>query len=152
MSKKRTIDFFYKRVQDVVQDPEIQTQTQTETETQTQDQTNGDNIVEESPEVQVEPETNATFNSNEVKLDSLIRDPGLRPPISSYPVNKTRLDELILDSDLINLLNHIILLLLVVLISVASKQHGLKDFGGWNILIRMMLHFVSHAIFLVGSL
>ncbi|PWA61978.1 hypothetical protein CTI12_AA361770 [Artemisia annua] len=50
-----------------------------------------------SPEVQVEPETNATFNSNEVKLDSLIRevkldslirDPGLRPPISSYPVNQ----------------------------------------------------------------
>ena len=61
MSKKRTIDSFYKRVQDIVQDPEIQTQTQTETETQTQDQTNGDNIVEESPEVQVEPETNATF-------------------------------------------------------------------------------------------
>ena len=88
MSKKRTIDSFYKRVQDIVQDPEIQTQTQTETETQTQDQTNGDNIVEESPEVQVEPETNATFNSNEVKLDSLIRDPGLRPPISSYPVNQ----------------------------------------------------------------
>ena len=42
MSKKRTIDFFYKRVQDVVQDPEIQTQTQTETQTQTHDQTNGD--------------------------------------------------------------------------------------------------------------
>ena len=56
MSKKRTIDSFYKRVQDIVQDPEIQTQTQTETETQTQDQTNGDNIVEESHEVQVEPE------------------------------------------------------------------------------------------------
>ncbi|PWA54958.1 hypothetical protein CTI12_AA430160 [Artemisia annua] len=45
MSKKRTIDSFYKR----------------------------------SPEVQVEPEKIATFNSNEVKLDSLIRDPGKTP-------------------------------------------------------------------------
>ncbi|GJY01716.1 zinc finger MYM-type protein 1-like protein [Tanacetum coccineum] len=79
MSKKRTIDSFYKRVHNVVQDPEIQTQTQTETEIQTQYQTNGNNVVEESPEIQVEPETNATFDSNEVKLDSLIRDPGKTP-------------------------------------------------------------------------
>ncbi|GJR98591.1 zinc finger MYM-type protein 1-like protein [Tanacetum coccineum] len=75
-------------VPNIVRDPGIQTQTQTEIETQTQYQTNGDDIVEESPEVQVEPETNATFNFNEVKLDYLICDPSLRPPISSYPVNQ----------------------------------------------------------------
>ncbi|GKA09111.1 hypothetical protein Tco_0688442 [Tanacetum coccineum] len=44
--------------------------------------------MEESHEVQVEPETNDTFNSNKIKLDCLIRDPHLRPPILSYLVNQ----------------------------------------------------------------
>ncbi|GKE23214.1 zinc finger MYM-type protein 1-like protein, partial [Tanacetum coccineum] len=41
MNKKRTIDSFYKPIKDVVREPE--------TVTQTQNQTNGDNIMEESP-------------------------------------------------------------------------------------------------------
>ncbi|GKA51227.1 hypothetical protein Tco_0744423 [Tanacetum coccineum] len=97
MSKERTNDSFYKRIKDVVDDPEIQTQTQTQLQTpkqaqpQTETQTNGDNIIEESHIMEesfgagVEPETIATSNSNEVNLDFLIRDPGMRPPISSYP-------------------------------------------------------------------
>ncbi|GJV68124.1 zinc finger MYM-type protein 1-like protein [Tanacetum coccineum] len=66
MSKKRTINSFYKRIEDVVDDSEIQTQTQTEPQTpkqaqpQTETQTIGDNVME---------------------------CPGVRPPISSYPSN-----------------------------------------------------------------
>ncbi|GKF12393.1 hypothetical protein Tco_0050319 [Tanacetum coccineum] len=91
MSKKRTIDSFYKRIEDVVDDPKIQTQTQTQPQTpkqaqpQTKTQTNGDNVMEESLGAGVEPETIATSSSYEVNLDSLIRDPGVRPPISNYP-------------------------------------------------------------------
>ncbi|GJY46612.1 probable beta-1,3-galactosyltransferase 2 isoform X1 [Tanacetum coccineum] len=40
--------------------------------------------MEESLGAGVELETIATSNSNDVNLDSLIRDPGMRPPISSY--------------------------------------------------------------------
>nr|GEW23334.1 hypothetical protein [Tanacetum cinerariifolium] len=93
MRKKRTIDSFYKLIEDVVDDPEIQTQTQTQPQTpkqaqpQTETQTNGDNVMKESLGAGVEPETIATSNLNEVNLDSLIRDPGVRPPISSYPSN-----------------------------------------------------------------
>ena len=93
MNKKRTIDFFFKRVEDVVHDPEIQTQTQPQPQTQKEaqpqieTQTNGDNVMGESLEARVEPEITATSNSNEVKLDSLIRDPGVRPPIFSYPAH-----------------------------------------------------------------
>ncbi|GJS53050.1 zinc finger MYM-type protein 1-like protein [Tanacetum coccineum] len=82
MNKKRTIDSFYKPIKDVVREPETVTQTQTE------NQTNGDNIMEESPRARVEPETNTTLNTDEVKLESLIRDPGVRPPLSSYPSNQ----------------------------------------------------------------
>ncbi|GJY83678.1 zinc finger MYM-type protein 1-like protein [Tanacetum coccineum] len=82
MNKKRTIDSFYKPIKDVVCEPETVTQTQTE------NQTNGDNIMEESPRARVEPETNTTLNTDEVKLESLIRDPGVRPPLSSYPSNQ----------------------------------------------------------------
>ncbi|GKD62283.1 putative reverse transcriptase domain-containing protein, partial [Tanacetum coccineum] len=80
-------------VEDVVDDSEIQTQTQTEPQTpkqaqpQTETQTIGDNVMEESLGAGVEPETIATSNLNKVYLDSLIRDPGVRPPISSYPSN-----------------------------------------------------------------
>nr|GEY53722.1 zinc finger MYM-type protein 1-like [Tanacetum cinerariifolium] len=95
MSKKRTIDFFYKQIEDVVDDPEIQTQTQTQTQPQTpkqaqpqtETQTNGDNVMKESLGAGVEPETIVTSNLNEVNLDCLIRDPGVQPPISSYPSN-----------------------------------------------------------------
>ena len=54
MNKKRTIDFFFKRVEDVVHDPEIQTQTQPQPQTQkeaqpqTETQTNADNVMRES--------------------------------------------------------------------------------------------------------
>ncbi|GKC30782.1 hypothetical protein Tco_1038076 [Tanacetum coccineum] len=69
MSKKRTIDSFYKPKKDVVHEPETQTPTQT----------NNDNIMEETHgarvEPRVEPEPNTTLNSDEVRLDSLIRDP-----------------------------------------------------------------------------
>ncbi|GJR08900.1 kinase-like domain, phloem protein 2-like protein [Tanacetum coccineum] len=82
INKKRTIDSFYKPIKDVVCEPETVTQTQTE------NQTNGDNIMEESPRARVEPETNTTLNTDEVKLESLIRDPGVRPPLSSYPSNQ----------------------------------------------------------------
>ncbi|GJV80705.1 hypothetical protein Tco_1516575 [Tanacetum coccineum] len=82
MSKKRTIDSFYKPKKDVVHEPETQTPTQT----------NNDNIMEETHgarvEPRVEPEPNTTLNSDEVRLDSLIRDPGVRPPFSSYPSNQ----------------------------------------------------------------
>ncbi|GKB78603.1 zinc finger MYM-type protein 1-like protein [Tanacetum coccineum] len=44
--------------------------------------------MEESPRARVEPETNTTLNMDEVKLESLIRDPGVRPPLSSYPSNQ----------------------------------------------------------------
>ncbi|GJZ74207.1 zinc finger MYM-type protein 1-like protein [Tanacetum coccineum] len=44
--------------------------------------------MEESPRARVEPETNTTLNTNEVRLESLIRDPGVRPPLSSYPSNQ----------------------------------------------------------------
>ncbi|GJY58579.1 RNA-directed DNA polymerase, eukaryota [Tanacetum coccineum] len=68
MSKKRTIDSFYKLIKDVVSEPE--------TQTQTENQTNGDTIIEESPRARVEPETNTILNTDEVRLESLIRDPG----------------------------------------------------------------------------
>ena len=64
MSKKRTIDFFYKRIEDVVHDLEIQTQTQTKhqpqklAQPQTQNQTNGENVMEESLGARVEPRNN----------------------------------------------------------------------------------------------
>ncbi|GJR57130.1 zinc finger MYM-type protein 1-like protein [Tanacetum coccineum] len=63
-------------------------------------------------EPRVEPEPNTTLNSDEVRLDSFIRD-----------------------------------LVLVVFISVAFKQRGLKDSSGWNILIRKMLHFFPCYLF-----
>ncbi|GKC19971.1 zinc finger MYM-type protein 1-like protein [Tanacetum coccineum] len=68
MSKKRTIDSFYKRIEDVVDDSEIQTQTQTEPQTPKQAQP------------QTETQTIGLFRF-------LIRDPGVRPLISSYPSN-----------------------------------------------------------------
>ncbi|GJX82222.1 zinc finger MYM-type protein 1-like protein [Tanacetum coccineum] len=82
MSKKRTIDSFFKPIKDVVHEPE------TQAEPQTQNHTNSDNIMEESPRARVEPETNTTLNTDEVRLESLIRDPGVRPPLSSYPSNQ----------------------------------------------------------------
>ncbi|GKF32687.1 hypothetical protein Tco_0102485, partial [Tanacetum coccineum] len=78
MSKKRTIDSFYKPKKDDVHEPETQTPTQT----------NNDNIMEETHGARVEPEPNITLNSDEVRLDILIRDPGVRPPYSSYPSNQ----------------------------------------------------------------
>nr|GEZ02085.1 hypothetical protein [Tanacetum cinerariifolium] len=44
--------------------------------------------MEESPRARVEPETNTTLNTNEVKLESLVRDPGVQPLLSSYPSNQ----------------------------------------------------------------
>ncbi|GJV48104.1 zinc finger MYM-type protein 1-like protein [Tanacetum coccineum] len=82
MNKKRTIDSFYKAIKDVVREPE------TVTQTQTKNQTNGDNIMEESPRARVKPEINTALNTNEVRLESLIRDLGVRPPLSSYPSNQ----------------------------------------------------------------
>ncbi|GKA41484.1 zinc finger MYM-type protein 1-like protein [Tanacetum coccineum] len=84
MNKKRIIDSFYKPIKDVVREPE----TVTVTQTQTENQTNGENIMEESPRARVEPDTNTTLNTDEVKLESLIRDPGVQPPLSSYPNNQ----------------------------------------------------------------
>ncbi|GKE41562.1 zinc finger MYM-type protein 1-like protein, partial [Tanacetum coccineum] len=82
MSKKRTIDSFFKPIKDVFHEPE------TQAEPQTQNHTNSDNIMEESPRARVEPETNTTLNTDEVRLESLIRDPGVRPPLLSYPSNQ----------------------------------------------------------------
>nr|GEU52227.1 phospholipid/glycerol acyltransferase [Tanacetum cinerariifolium] len=61
----------------------LQKQAQSQIETQT----NGDNVMEESLRARVEIEIIATSNLNEVNLDSLIRDPGMRPPLSNYPSN-----------------------------------------------------------------
>ncbi|KAL7586576.1 hypothetical protein Lser_V15G38314 [Lactuca serriola] len=66
MSKKRTIDFFFKRQEDV-NDPQPER-----------------NSNMEEP-INVEPEKNDVSNSREVNLDSLICDPGEQPLISSYP-------------------------------------------------------------------
>ncbi|GJS97334.1 DNA polymerase epsilon catalytic subunit A-like protein [Tanacetum coccineum] len=71
---------FLQAKKDVVHEPETQTPTQT----------NNDNIMEETHgarvEPKVEPEPNTTLNLDEVRLDSLIRDPGVRPPFLSSQV------------------------------------------------------------------
>ena len=71
MSRKRTIDYFFKPVHD----PQVHSV--------------ADNIgeVEDEP-IYVEPEEIGMSDLREVKLDSLIRDPGERPLILSYPINQ----------------------------------------------------------------
>ncbi|GKA79448.1 zinc finger MYM-type protein 1-like protein [Tanacetum coccineum] len=61
MKKKRTIDSFYKPIKYVVLEGE------TQAETQMQNQTNGDDIMEESPAARVQPATNTTLNSDGVR-------------------------------------------------------------------------------------
>ena len=88
---KRTIDFFFKPKVDVVQDrespPDGDNQKEDVHETQPsyqQQQDVNDNHVNESP--RVEPEKDV-HTSSKVNLDSLIRDPGVRPSILSYPTD-----------------------------------------------------------------
>ena len=107
---KRTIDFFFKPKVDVVQDrespPDGDNQKEDVHETQPsyqQQQDVNDNHVNESP--RVEPEKDV-HTSSKVNLDSLIRDPGGRPSILSYPTDhQDELDENTSNLKLINLLN-----------------------------------------------
>ncbi|PWA88344.1 hypothetical protein CTI12_AA120840 [Artemisia annua] len=90
MSKKgtkRTIHYFFKPKVDVVHDrespPDGNNQKEDVHDTHPSDQKDvNDNHMNESP--RVEPEKDV-HNSAAVNLDSLIRDPGARPSISSFP-------------------------------------------------------------------
>ncbi|KAI3715955.1 hypothetical protein L6452_22949 [Arctium lappa] len=76
MSKKRTIDFFFKRKEDV-NDPQPHP-----------DNDNLVDVVDIEENIRAELEKIDVSNLEKVKIDSLIRDPGARPSILSYPSNQ----------------------------------------------------------------
>lgn len=76
MSKKRTIDSFFKRKEDV-KNPKLHSE----------DNNLVENVVDMEEPVRVEPEKIDLSNMG-VNIDSLIRDPGARPSILSYPSNQ----------------------------------------------------------------
>ena len=77
MSKKRTIDSFFKRKEDVPNEPQTHHV--------------DDNLVDAvdmEETITIEPEKIDVSNLEKVNLDTLIRDPGARPSILSYPSNQ----------------------------------------------------------------
>ncbi|KAL4568265.1 hypothetical protein LXL04_023873 [Taraxacum kok-saghyz] len=86
MSRKRTIDYFFKPVHD----PQVHSVADNIGEVEDEPiyvEPAEIREVEEEP-INTEPEEIGMSNLRDVKLDSLIRDPGERPSILSYPINQ----------------------------------------------------------------
>ncbi|GJV40293.1 hypothetical protein Tco_1418733 [Tanacetum coccineum] len=110
-----------------------------------------DNHVNES--LRVEPGKDV-HNSTAVNLDSFIRDPGVRPSISSFPSDHQ--DEI--RREYIRLRPYQLSKHKYPLsrggpngLCEAFKKYSLKDSGGWNIQRQRMLHIVYLVIFSIRS-
>ncbi|XP_071709248.1 uncharacterized protein [Rutidosis leptorrhynchoides] len=84
---KKTILHFFSRTTNVADDQQSQEKVNNVVKdvNEAQPQTNDDNVEESPP---INDEKNDKPNSREFKLDSLVRDPGLRPAIVEYPSNQ----------------------------------------------------------------
>ncbi|KAJ9542946.1 hypothetical protein OSB04_029452 [Centaurea solstitialis] len=77
MSKKRTIDSFFKRKEDEINDPQPHPNNYIIVD-----------VVDTEENIRAEPDKIDVSNLGKVDIDSLIRDPGARPSILSYPSNQ----------------------------------------------------------------
>ncbi|XP_071701334.1 uncharacterized protein [Rutidosis leptorrhynchoides] len=87
MGQKRTMfDFFKPTNVDNHQSQQEVNNIMEDIASNPQSRLNDDNIMEESPRVEIEK--NNTSKLGDFNLDSLVRDPGLRPSFMDYPINQ----------------------------------------------------------------
>ncbi|XP_071740947.1 uncharacterized protein [Rutidosis leptorrhynchoides] len=88
MGPKKTILEFFTKTSGVLDDQPSHEKVDDVTidANNTESQPNDDNIMEESPTIDVEKYDNS--KPKKFKLDSLVRDPGIRPSIMEYPRNQ----------------------------------------------------------------